>query len=111
MKKILLAFDGSHFSEGTLGFVRSLNEKNPILLTAAFLPQVDFANLWSFTGAGPGGTSIPIVQTKDAPEIKENIRRFELYCQKNVIEYRIHKTFFDFALPELKNETRFADLL
>jgi len=112
MKKILLAFDGSHFSEGALEFIRLLNEKNPVLLTAAFLPQVDFANLWSFSGGGLSGTDfIPLVEDEEAQKVKDNIKRFESYCQKNAVEYRIHKTFFDLALPELKKETRFADLL
>jgi hypothetical protein len=112
MKKILLAFDGGHYSEGVLEFARVLNEKNPILLTAAFLPQTNFANLWSFSGGGLSGADfIPLVEDEDAGEVKENIRRFESYCQKHGIEYRIHKIFFDFAIPELKKETRFADLL
>jgi hypothetical protein len=43
--------------------------------------------------------------------VQENIKRFGDYCIKNGIEYRVHKDFDDFALPELKKETRFADLL
>ncbi len=29
MKKILIAFDGSHFSEGAFNFVKTLNEEAP----------------------------------------------------------------------------------
>ncbi|HEU4574671.1 MAG TPA: hypothetical protein VFS36_06675 [Chitinophagaceae bacterium] len=112
MKKILLVFDGTHFSEGAFAFARELNERNPILLTAAFLPQVDYANLWSFSGGGAAGPIyLPLVEEADAAVLAKNIARFESLCQKNDIEYRVHKDFYDFALPELKNESRFADLL
>lgn len=112
MKKILLAFDGNHFSEGALDFARQLNEKSPILLTGAFLPQVDFANLWSYSGGGESGKNyIPLLEDEDAEDIKQNIERFTAFCGKNKIEHRVHKLYFDFALPELKKETRYADLL
>ena len=37
MKKVVIAFDGNHFSEGAFEFVRRLNELQPILLTGVFL--------------------------------------------------------------------------
>ena len=37
MKKILLAFDGTHFSNGAFQFARELNELEPALVTGAFL--------------------------------------------------------------------------
>jgi nucleotide-binding universal stress UspA family protein len=112
MKKVLLAFDGNHYSEGALEFAKKLNEKKPILLTAAFLPQIDFANLWSYSGGGLSGPSfIPLVEDADADAVKENILRFETYCRANGIRFSVHKDYFDFALPQLKKETRYADLL
>jgi hypothetical protein len=36
MKKVILACDGSHFSEGAFEFARRLNELRPILLTGVF---------------------------------------------------------------------------
>lgn len=112
MKKILLAFDGSHFSEGACEFAKNLNEKNPILLVGAFLPQVDYANLWSYSGGGmTGPLFIPLVEGEDSEAVKKNVERFESFCEKNGIEFRVHKDFYDFALPELRKESRFADLL
>jgi nucleotide-binding universal stress UspA family protein len=112
MKKILLAFDGSHFSEGALNFARKLNEKSPVLLTGAFLPQVDYANLWSYSGGGSSGASfIPLVEDSDAEAVKKNIKRFESFCHTNHIRCRTHKDYFNFAIPELKKESRYADLL
>lgn len=112
MKKILLAFDGSHFSEGACEFARNLNEKNRILLVGAFLPQVDYANLWSYSSGGiTGPLFIPVVEGEDSDAVQRNMERFEKFCKKNNIEFRIHKDYYDFALPELRKETRFADLL
>ena len=47
MKRILLAFDSNHFSEGALEIARELSERKRILLTGIFLPQVNYGNLWS----------------------------------------------------------------
>jgi hypothetical protein len=110
MKKILLPFDGSHFSEGAFEFARSLNEMEPILLLGVFIPQVNYANLWSYASAGSGPLLVPLVEEEESETVHNNIERFEKLCQKNNIDYRVHKDFFDFALPELKKETRFADI-
>src|SRR5687767_1838698 len=111
MKKILLAFDGAHFSEGAFEFARKLNELSPILVTGVFLPQIDYASLWSYSAAASAGLVIPLLEAEDAATIEKNIDRFKALCQKNGIEHRVHKDFTDFALPGLKKETRFADLL
>lgn len=111
MKKILLVFDGINFSEGAFEFARRLNEKCKILATAIFVPQVNYANLWSYAGTAGATVSIPMVEDEEAETIEKNIERFEQLCEKNDIEFRIHKDFYDFALPELKKETRFADII
>src|ERR1051325_3777806 len=112
MKKILLAFDGRHYSRSAIEFVARINEKSPVLLTGVFLRQVDYANLFSYWGGGSAGPMFIPVAEGDQPKVsEENIREFENFCQHNGIEYRIHKDLKDFALQELKTETRFADLL
>ena len=111
MRKILLVFDGINFSEGAFEFARHLNEKNPVLVAGVFVPQVNFANLWSYAAAGSGATTIPLIEDEEAKEIEKNIERFRQLCEKHKIEYRVHKDFYDFALPELKKESRFADLI
>ena len=112
MKKILLAFNGRHFSKAAIEFAERLNEKDSILLTGAFLPHVDYANLISYWGGGSAGPLyVPVVEGEDSDAVQQNIKRFESYCQKNGIDYRVHKDFDDFALPGLKKESRFADLL
>lgn len=111
MKKILLAFDGNHFSEGAFEFARRVNEMERVLVTGVFLPQVDYSSLWSYSGGAGGPLFIPLVEDADAEAVQKNIDHFEKLCRKNNIEYRVHKDFFDFAIPELKKETRFADLV
>jgi nucleotide-binding universal stress UspA family protein len=110
MKKIILAFDGTHFSEGAFEFARRLNDLQPVLLTGVFLPQVELANLWSY-GHSVGPAFIPLVETSESEAVHRNIRKFEKLCRESAIEYRVHKDIFNFALPELKNESRFADLV
>ncbi len=110
MKKVVIAFDGRHFSEGALEMAAFLNEKSPILLTGSFLPQVDYARLWSYSGSGKiidFNNPLPA----DDIAVKENIERFKNWCIKRGVEHRVHDEFYDFTLPELKKESRFADLL
>ena len=112
MKKILLAFDGSHFSGAALDFARNINEKEPIILTGAFLPQVDFSSLWSMASADfPAQATIPLVEPGTSKEVLHNIHRFETYCRQNNIKFKTHNHYLDFAIPELKIESRFSDLL
>jgi hypothetical protein len=112
MKKVLIAFDGTSFSESAFEFVRRLNKAEPILATGVFVPQLDFANLWSYSAAaGVAGIYIPLVEDEETLIINENIKHFEDLCRKNNVSYRVHKDFFDFALPELKKESRFADVM
>ena len=112
MKKILVAFDGSNFSEGAFEFVRHLNDLQPLLVTGVFVPQVAYANFSAFSPAAAfAGAYVPVVDEEDAEQIEKSIQRFEHLCIANGIRYRVHKEFIDFALPELKKESRFADLL
>lgn len=111
MNKVVIAFDGTQFSEGAFELARELNEMEPILLTGVFVPQVNYANLWSYGTAMAGPGFVPLIDADESEVIQKNIRHFEELCQRNNINYRVHKDFYDFALPELKKESRFADLL
>lgn len=111
MKKIILAFDGVQFSEGAFGFARQLNDLHPILLTGVFIPQLTYANLWSYADSVAGTAYIPLLEEGASETVQQNIARFKALCEEHDINYKVHKDFYDFALPELKKETRFADLL
>ena len=111
MKKVLIAFDGIHFSKSAVEFAKKLHEINPILLTGIFLPQISYANVWSY-GDGIGGPLfVPSLDDSETEAIEKNIVAFEDLCKRNDIEFRVRKDFTDLALPELKKESRFADLM
>ena len=50
-------------------------------------------------------------EDEESEIVGKNIRHFETLCQKNGIRYRVHKAFLDFVLPELRKESRFADVV
>ncbi len=112
MKKVIIPFDGVNFSKAAVEFAIRLNRIEPILLSGLFLPQVNYSNLWSYSGGGVAGSIfVPLVEDADVEVIQQSIARFKHVCEKNAIEYRVHQDYMEFALPELKRETRFADLL
>ena len=61
MKKVLHAFVGSNFSEGAFEFALQMNKTQRILLTGVFLPQIDYANLWSYANA-TAPVFVPLVE-------------------------------------------------
>jgi hypothetical protein len=79
MKKIILAFDGTNFSEGAFEFARRLNELQPVLLAGVFLPQTQLADLWSYA-VGVYGPSIPLIDSNETELVQQNIERFEKLC-------------------------------
>jgi len=111
MKKILLAFDGTHFSDGAFEFARRMNQSSPVLLTGVFLPQINYANLWSYAEGVAGPSYIPLLEGEETIAVQKNIAKFESLCKNNDIDCRVHKDFTEFALPALRKETKFADLL
>jgi nucleotide-binding universal stress UspA family protein len=111
MKKILIAFDGTHFSEGAFEFARRLNDLEPVLLTGVFLPQTIISSMWSYADGMAGPLMVPVFDEQERVITEQNVERFERMCKNNDIDYRVHKDDMDFALPELRRETRFADLL
>lgn len=112
MKKILLAFDGSHFSNSLIDLVRGLTGQQSLLFTASFLSQADLDELWSYPNTVKTYSDFGIAaENGGAQHFRENIEQFKVFCQHHGIERRIHQDFFDFAIPELQRESRFSDLL
>lgn len=104
MKKIIVAFDAEHSSKGVIEFAIRLNEAEPILLIGVFMPQVDFAT----SATDP---FVPLMEHFDPETLEEQVRLFEETCTHNHIEFRVHKDPYDLAIPNLRKETRYADLL
>lgn len=110
MKKVLLAFDGTNYSKGAFTFAHRLNQLEPVLLVGSFLPQIDISSSWSYN-TGRIAATMPLQEDFSETAIEENIKLFESDCQRYGIEYRIHRCPYDMAIPELRRETRFADML
>ena len=111
MKKIIIPFDGGHFSEGSFSFARSLHELKPILLTGVFLPAVDYTRFLFFPTSFAAPVFTSGMEYFEEEEIEKNVDQFTRLCQKNLIEYRVHKSLPDSSTPQLATETRFTDLM
>ncbi len=111
MKKVIVVFDGHHFSEGAFAFVRRLNEKAPIVVTGVFLPVVDYAELLYSLGGLSGPIYYTDIAYEDTGIVLENIRRFKSECEKYGIKYHLHPDLDRHVISEVKDESRFADLL
>lgn len=111
MKKIIIPFNGGHFSKGAFSFAKSLHEIKPILLTGVFLPEVEYARLFFFPTAFAAPAFIAGIEDFEEDEVESNVEQFAQACQRNFIDYRIHKKLFDSSIPQLAKESRFADLM
>jgi nucleotide-binding universal stress UspA family protein len=111
MKKILLVFDGNHFSEGSFRMANFINEYEPVLATGVFLQSVDYRDIIGYSGIGSGSSVTITPAQTDESTILKNIATFETRCTHAGMEFRTHKDTDLFALEELQRETRFADLM
>ena len=111
MRKVIIAFDGSHFSKGAFELACRLNEQETILLIGTFLPELDLAGLGYAYSFGGGGVYIPLQETVDEGIVDENINQFKYDCVKQQIEFRVHKDHSPYAITALQKESRFADLM
>jgi hypothetical protein len=112
MKKVLLAFDGNHFSDTVFEFVKQMNSHQPVFAVGFFLPAVDYAELLYSFGGVPAG---PIYITEAVPGnskiVKENIIKFRKLCVDNGISFAVHDSDTDHVMNMIRDETRYADLL
>jgi len=111
MKKLIIPFDGAHFSKGAFSFANSLHEMKPILLTGYFLPEVEYTHFFFFPTAFAAPEYIPLMEEYDEEKVQRNVEQFSQLCQKNFIEYRVHKDLYESSIPQLTKETRFSDLM
>lgn len=111
MKKVIIPFSGGEFSRGAISFANTLHSIKPILLTGVFLPTVDYSRFMFFPTAFSAPAFVPMAEDFEEEEVQSNMDQFAQYCQKNMIEYRVHKDLYDSAIPQLSKETRFADVM
>lgn len=111
MKKVIIPFDGAHFSQGAFSFAQSLNKMSPILLAGIFLPELDYLRFFLFPASFAGPAFLPSKEKTDEEIIEKNIKNFASLCDQNNIKYKVHKDLYDLAIPQLVKETRFSDLM
>ncbi|HUB59467.1 MAG TPA: hypothetical protein VL978_02130 [Puia sp.] len=111
MKKIVLPIEGGQYPEDCLDIAGQLNRVSPLLLTAAIVPDVDYASLWSVPGGFATASYLAEVSSGEIEAITETTARIKEFCRNLDIRNVIRKDQFDFALQEIIKESRFADLL
>ncbi len=111
MKKIIIPFDGGNFSKGAFSFACNINNKTPILLTGIFLAEINYEPLFFFPSAFAAPAYIPAKESIHEDILEDAIKNFTRLCDENNIKYKVHKDFYESALPRLSKETRFADLM
>lgn len=111
MRKIIVGFDGQHFSHGAMKMAEWLNKKTPVQVYGIFISPVDYRDLLGYSGLGMGAPVMTVPFEGDDRMAEANIRTFVQYCEQHNLQYAVHKDTDMFAIEELILETRFADLL
>jgi hypothetical protein len=109
VKKLLLPVEGDQYPQELLEFVATINPAGPVLLTAVFVPKADYVTMMvadDHKGNRP-------LQVSEARELRAyfNSRKVKKYCDEMGISVKLHMDNEDFALPCLRKESRFADLI
>lgn len=111
MKKIVLPIEAGSYPAECLDLVRQLNRCAPVMLTAAIVPDVDYASLWAVPGGFATASYLAEVSSEAIEAINKNSERIGDFCLEENIRHIVRKDQFDFALQEIRKESRFADLV
>lgn len=112
MKKVLVAFDGSAFSEGALQYACQVGGMDA-LITGLFIEDLSYIGFTSFFGEEFLVLDYDVnakIQTEAETRIHQTIQLFEQKCKAANISYKVH---FDKGVPvnELVKESWYADLI
>ena len=111
MKKVLMAIDGVHFSNSAFGFIKKMNEQQPVFVTGVVLPAIEISELLYSFGGMTGPVSWPYITEEEEAGAMVAVASFKALCEANNIAYSIHNAPVSNVVTVLKTETRFADLL
>jgi len=95
---------GVSFPYTAFDFIQKLNEHKPLLITGLLLPEIMPVENWAAYSAASAGN------LKD-PSIAANTKIFEEKCKAAKMAHRLHRGTTDLDLPQVIEETKFADLL
>ena len=114
-KKILLAFDGSRYSEMALNFAIGLCKENGNQLTGIFVEDLSYLYMLTNIGSEPQAYEYPAalindIEKEDMKVIGQSISAFKNKCSDAGINFNVH---LDKGVPagELIKESIYADLL
>jgi hypothetical protein len=111
MKKIVLPIESGQYPTDCLDIAGQLNMVSKLQLTAAIVPDVDYASLWSVPGGFATASYLAEVSSDEIEAITETTARIKEFCKEQGIRNIVRKDQFDFGLQEIRKESRFADLL
>ncbi|HXD78584.1 MAG TPA: hypothetical protein VN616_12290 [Puia sp.] len=111
MKKIVMPIEAAHYPGECLAIAAGLNQLSPVMLTAAVVPDLDYASLWTVPGGFVTAEHLAELSSDEIAAIDRNNHRIEAFCSEHRIPCIIRRDQFDFALQEIRKESRFADLL
>jgi hypothetical protein len=111
MNKIVLPIEGGQYPKDCLEIAAHLNRVSPLLLTAAIVPDVDYASRWSVPGGFATASYLAEVSSDEIEAITKTTARLKEYCREFNIWNIVREDQFDLALQEIRKESRFADLL
>ncbi|MBX7107556.1 MAG: universal stress protein [Chitinophagales bacterium] len=113
MKKILVAFDGTVFSEGALQYAFHLSANESAMITGVFiedLSYVGYATLFGEDYFTFNPALLEKMEHEDDHKLEASIAKFEGICKERGVSYQVH---LDKGVPvnELVRESLFADLI
>ena len=115
MNKILIAFDGSHYSESALQHAKNIARQEGAFIVGVFIEDLTFMKEITFATHPPFAMGYSALDVKEILEeagenVASQIHEFKTYCEKHNLNYEIHHDR-GVSVEVLINESYFADLL
>ena len=113
MKKIIVAFDGLKYSESTRDYATYLAKQTNTHLVGVFMDDPTYTSYKIYELIVKEGASEDMLkkyEAKDKSTRDAAVINFEKACQKEGLEYTIHRDR-KIAILELKHESIYTDLL
>ena len=118
MKKLLVAFDGSRYSESALEYAISFGKPEHDLIVGIFIEDLSYAYMFTNFGVDPlgheltsgYGTYIEEVRQQEESKLEANRKAFIKRCEAAGIRYNTHVEEGGTA-QRLVEESLFADIL
>lgn len=109
MKRLLIPLEGKRYPWELIDFISVLNSLAPVVVTAAFVQESDYASMLAASGLA-GAIGVPSYE-REAHVVRQHGERLAKFCAERNIPLKIHLDQEDFALPSLRDESRYADLM